>query len=81
MEIYAGTEFSTLIEDHCIAIEMPDKDGNFSATDSEGVECTFNTNMVVGHENFIIPLWFRNHPQFIQSNAGKDYIQEMDGSK
>lgn len=44
--IEPGTKFSTECESGCTAITSPDSEGTFIATDSDGVECLFNTVMI-----------------------------------
>ena len=52
MNITPGTVFSTklpdgsIVETGCIAQTAPDEFGNFDGIDSDGVEVTFNTQMV-----------------------------------
>ena len=59
MELEIGTVFNTPFETGCIVTSelTPFKNGrttgsSFLALDSEGVECQFSTNMVVGHQDF-----------------------------
>lgn len=44
--ISAGTVFDTEYEQGCIAHSTPDEVGNFDATDSDGVVCSFSLAMV-----------------------------------
>lgn len=44
--ITSGTTFDTPFESGCVATTDSDQHGNFTATDSDGVECQFNTTMI-----------------------------------
>lgn len=44
--IERGTVFDTTFESGCIARTNPDRDGNFIALDSDGIDCRFNVTMV-----------------------------------
>jgi hypothetical protein len=41
-----GMQFATPFEAGCVVTTLPDKDGDFLAFDSDGVECSFHVNMV-----------------------------------
>jgi hypothetical protein len=45
-----GARFSTLYESGCIVVTLPDTDGNFIGTDSDGVDCSYSIGMVVNIE-------------------------------
>lgn len=38
--------FSTEFETGCVALSLPNEDGQFPALDSDGVECSFHVSMV-----------------------------------
>lgn len=45
--ITRGTVFDTDFEFGCVATSAPDNDGNFTARDSDCVECEFHVSMVI----------------------------------
>lgn len=56
-----GDRFDTPFESGCVVTQLPDpadpRTGTyFLAMDSDGVECEFNTRMVVGHPDFVNPI-------------------------
>lgn len=55
-KIAPGVEFATDFERGCIAREVPDADGAFLGTDSEGVECKFHVMMVLDHPQHVNPI-------------------------
>lgn len=42
-----GDRFDTPYEQGCTVTSLPDRDGNFLALDSEGVECQFDGRMIL----------------------------------
>jgi hypothetical protein len=56
MELIPGTLFNTPFENGCVVISSPDGEGTFVAYDSDGIECEFNTVMVIGHVDYRDPI-------------------------
>lgn len=46
-----GQRFCTPYEHGCIVTSLPDEDGEFLALDSDGVECSFNVDMITLHDH------------------------------
>ena len=66
MELVEGMEFNTPFENGCnfVAFDGEDYDNKYSASgkcrnviaiDSEGIECSFSTMMIIGHPDFTQP--------------------------
>lgn len=45
--VQPGDTFSTRYESGCIAVTEPDEYGEFEALDSDGVQCSFPSRMVL----------------------------------
>lgn len=67
-QLKVGDTFSTPYESGCVVVEEPDGEGNFLATDSDGVICSFSTSMV----EYRVTIFYFDRPR--EYKGSLDYV-------